>query len=41
MGFAAGLVWAGIVAFGPVHMDFWTEVGAIFIGTYILAALEK
>ncbi|QOP65090.1 hypothetical protein PQE12_gp30 [Arthrobacter phage Adumb2043] len=41
MGFLAGLVWAAIVAFGPVHLDFWTEMGAIFIGAYILGALEK
>ncbi|WGH20743.1 membrane protein [Arthrobacter phage JohnDoe] len=39
MGFVAALIWAGIVSFGPVHLDFWTELGLIFIGAFILGAL--
>lgn len=41
MALIAGLVWAAIVAFGPITLDFWTEVGLIVIGSYILGALEK
>ncbi|UIW13514.1 membrane protein [Arthrobacter phage Lizalica] len=39
MGLIAALVWAVIVSFGPVHLDFWTEMGLIFIGAFILGAL--
>lgn len=39
MALIAGLVWAAIVSFGPVHLDFWTEVGVIFVGAYVLGAL--
>ncbi|QGZ17328.1 hypothetical protein SEA_POWERPUFF_30 [Arthrobacter phage Powerpuff] len=39
MGLVAALIWAGIVSFGPVHLDFWTELGLIFIGAFILGAL--
>lgn len=41
MGLIAGLVWAAIVAFGPVELDFWTEVGLIFLGAFILGALAE
>ncbi|UIW13447.1 membrane protein [Arthrobacter phage Amyev] len=41
MGFLAGLVWAVIVSFGPVHLDFWTEVGMVFLGSFILGALGE
>lgn len=41
MGFLAGLVFAAIVAFGPVHLDFWTELGVIFIGSFVLGALGE
>ncbi|AYN58515.1 hypothetical protein HOU70_gp34 [Arthrobacter phage Liebe] len=40
MGLIAGLVWACVVAFGPVHLDFWTELAAIFLGGYVLSALD-
>ncbi|URQ05019.1 membrane protein [Arthrobacter phage Iter] len=39
MGFIVALVWASIVAFGPIHLDFWTEVGMTVIGAYIIGAL--
>ncbi|QHB36611.1 membrane protein [Arthrobacter phage Adolin] len=39
MGFIAALVWAAIVSFGPIHLDFWTEIGVIFLGAYVLGAL--
>lgn len=33
------LIWAAIVAFGPVALDFWTEVGVTILGIYVLSAL--
>ncbi|QNJ56532.1 membrane protein [Arthrobacter phage Niobe] len=39
MGFLVSLVWATIVALGPIHLDFWTELGMILIGAYIIGAL--
>ncbi|QIG58508.1 hypothetical protein PQE18_gp30 [Arthrobacter phage DrSierra] len=39
MSFIAALVWATIVSFGPIHLDFWTELGVIFLGAFVLGAL--
>ncbi|WNN93987.1 membrane protein [Arthrobacter phage Nitro] len=39
MGFIVALIWAAIVSFGPIYLDFWTELGMIAIGAYIIGAL--
>lgn len=39
MALIAGIIWAAIVAFGPITLDFWTELGVIFLGVYVLGAL--
>ncbi|WNO26050.1 membrane protein [Arthrobacter phage Wildwest] len=39
MTFIAALVWSAIVAFGPVELDFWTELGVILLGGFIIGAL--
>lgn len=39
MAFIAALVWAAIVSYGPIHLDFWTEIGVIFLGAFVLGAL--
>lgn len=35
----AALVFAAMVAFGPITLDFWTEIGLIFLGAYVLGVL--
>ncbi|AYN57749.1 membrane protein [Arthrobacter phage DrManhattan] len=39
MGFIAALVWAAVVCYGPIYLDFWTEVALIFLGAFVLGAL--
>lgn len=37
MGTIAGIVWACIVTLGPIELDFWTEIGLIFVGAVALS----
>jgi hypothetical protein len=40
MGLLAAIALTSIIAFGPVALDFWTELGLIVIGVYVLSAID-